>query len=89
VGFGYENIRQLSEHHPARIYLAARSRPKAEQAISDLMELNPSFDGLRFLQLDLASFDSVKAAAVDFLRQELRLEILVKRLHYAKALCSY
>ncbi|CRG83590.1 putative oxidoreductase C736,13 [Talaromyces islandicus] len=77
VGLGYETIRQLSEHRPARIYLAARSRPKAEQAISDLKKLNPTFDGIRFLQLDLASFESVKGAAAEFLRQESRLDILV------------
>lgn len=77
VGLGYETIRQLSEHGPACIYLATRSRPRAEQAISDLKEQNPSFTNIRFLQLDLASFESVKTAAADFLRQESRLDILV------------
>lgn len=77
VGLGYETIRQLSEHNPARIYLAARSRTKAEQAIADLKQGNPSFTNIRFLQLDLASFDSVKAAAADFLAHESRLDILI------------
>ncbi|KAE8168587.1 short chain dehydrogenase [Aspergillus tamarii] len=77
VGLGYETIRQLSEHNPARIYLAARSRNKAEQAITDLKQANPNFTGVRFLQLDLASFDSIKAAAADFLNQESRLDILI------------
>ncbi|RDW64363.1 Short chain dehydrogenase [Aspergillus mulundensis] len=77
AGLGYETIRQLISHHPARIYLAARSRPKAEQAISDLKAQNPTFNGLRFLQLDLASFESVKAAAAEFLAQESRLDILL------------
>ncbi|OOF94047.1 hypothetical protein ASPCADRAFT_6801 [Aspergillus carbonarius ITEM 5010] len=64
-------------HNPAKIYLAARSRPKAEQAIADLQKANPAFTNIRFLQLDLASFDSVKAAAADFLSQESRLDILI------------
>ena len=77
AGLGYETIRQLSEHHPARIYLAARSRPKAEEAIAQLKKLNTNFSNVYFLQLDLASFDSVKAAAAEFLRQESRLDILI------------
>lgn len=77
VGLGYETIRQLSEHNPARIYLAARSRDKAEQAIADLKQANSQFTNICFLQLDLASFASVKAAAAEFLSQESRLDTLV------------
>ncbi|KAE8138690.1 short chain dehydrogenase [Aspergillus pseudotamarii] len=77
VGLGYETIRQLSEHNPARIYLATRSRDKAERAITDLQQANPKFTSIRFLELDLASFESVKAAAAEFLSQESRLDILV------------
>lgn len=77
MGLGYETIRQLSEHNPARIYLAARSRDKAEQAIADLKQANPKFTNIYFLELDLALFASVKAAATDFLSRESRLDILV------------
>ncbi|KAI9037649.1 short chain dehydrogenase [Aspergillus affinis] len=77
VGLGYETIRQLSEHNPASIYLAARSQSKAEEAIAKLKEANQTFTNIRFLQLDLASFSSIKAAAADFLRQESRLDILI------------
>ena len=77
VGLGYETIRQLSEHNPAQIYLAARSRDKAEQAIADLKQANPQFTNICFLELDLASFTSVKAAATEFLSRESRLDILV------------
>lgn len=76
MGLGYETIRQLSERHPASIYLATRSRPKAEQAIAELKLTNPKFTNIRFLQLDLASFKNIKAAAADFLRQDSRLGIL-------------
>ncbi|PLB51991.1 short chain dehydrogenase [Aspergillus steynii IBT 23096] len=77
VGLGYETIRQLSEHDPACIYLAARSQVKAERAIADLKQSNPNFTNIRFLQLDLASFASVKSAATEFLSQQSRLDILV------------
>lgn len=77
AGLGYETIRQLSQHNPAKIYLAARSSARAEKAISDLKQLNPKFTNIKYLQLDLASFDSVKTAAAEFLRQESRLDILI------------
>ncbi|PWY70812.1 short chain dehydrogenase [Aspergillus sclerotioniger CBS 115572] len=77
IGLGYETIRQLSLHHPAKIYLAARSEPKAHQALANLKQSNPTFTNIHFLHLDLASFDSIKAAAAEFLRLESRLDILI------------
>lgn len=77
TGLGYETIRQLSLHNPARIYLAARSKDKATEAIKRLQEASPEGADIQFLQLDLASFESVKAAAANFLGRETRLDILV------------
>ncbi|KAM6506789.1 hypothetical protein FALCPG4_018616 [Fusarium falciforme] len=77
VGLGYETIRQLSKHNPARIYLGARSQQKAEKAISDLRQENPKANPIEFLEIDLASFASVKAAAAKFLSKETRLDILM------------
>ena len=77
AGLGHETIRQLSQHNPSTIYLAARSRDKAEKAIADLNADSTSITNIRFLELDLASFDSVKRAAAEFLRQESRLDILI------------
>ena len=84
TGLGYETIRQISQHNPAaRIYLAARNKEKAEKAILDLEKEKSNTKGtkgtenIRFLQLDLASFESVKSAAEEFLRLESRLDILV------------
>ncbi|RAH57723.1 short chain dehydrogenase [Aspergillus piperis CBS 112811] len=61
AGLGYETIRQLDKNNPA---------------MTQLNQENPGHTEIRFLQLDLASFESVKAAA-DFLRQETRLDILI------------
>lgn len=78
AGLGYETIRQLSLHSPTRIYLAARSKDKATKAIQDLRGAHPEATAdIQFLQLDLASFESVKAAAIEFLNRESRLDILV------------
>ncbi|KIW79916.1 hypothetical protein Z517_06531 [Fonsecaea pedrosoi CBS 271.37] len=38
AGLGYEMIRQLRQHNPARIYLAARSQQRAEAAIQQLKQ---------------------------------------------------
>ncbi|KAF5642974.1 short-chain dehydrogenase reductase [Fusarium sp. NRRL 25303] len=77
VGLGYETIRQLSKRNPARIYLGARSLQKAEKAISELQRENPKACPINFLEIDLASLASAKAAAVQFLSKESRLDILV------------
>lgn len=77
VGLGYETIRQLSKRNPTRIYLGARSRQKAEKAILDLRQENPKACPIEFLEIDLASFASVKAAAVEFFGKESCLDILV------------
>ncbi|KAF4970030.1 hypothetical protein FSARC_2847 [Fusarium sarcochroum] len=77
VGLGFETIRQICKHNPAQIYLAARSQDKAEKAIKDLLQENPKASNISYLKLDLASLDSVEAAATDFLSRETRLDILV------------
>lgn len=77
AGLGFETVKQLSSHNAARIYLAARSREKAEQAIRELRAANQKTSDIVFLKLDLASLDSVKGAAADFLQRETRLDILV------------
>lgn len=70
-------MKQLSSHNAARIYLAARSKEKAEQAIKELQAANQKATGIVILKLDLASLESVKEAASDSLQGETRLDILV------------
>lgn len=77
VGLGLETIRQLRRHKPERIYLAARSQNKAEAAIRKLQKSDPSGASVIFLELDLACFASVKAAAAKFISVESRLDILI------------
>jgi NAD(P)-dependent dehydrogenase (short-subunit alcohol dehydrogenase family) len=77
VGLGLETIRQLAKHNPAQIFLAARSREKAEAVIQEIRRSDPKASPITFLPLDLASFDSVKSAVATFLKAESRLDILI------------
>ncbi|KAK2022182.1 short chain dehydrogenase [Colletotrichum zoysiae] len=76
-GLGLETVRQIAKHNPAHVYLAARSREKAEAAIEALRKDNPDAAPVSHLPLDLASFASVKAAAERFTAASDRLDLLV------------
>ncbi|KAI0469090.1 putative estradiol 17 beta-dehydrogenase [Xylaria cf. heliscus] len=61
----------------AKVYIAARSETRAQQAIQDIGQSAPSSSGsLVFLPLDLNDLHSVQAAADKFLAQEQRLHSL-------------
>ena len=60
--------------HNAKVYLAARSKSKAEAAIKSLKEATGK--EAIFLELDLSSLDSVKKAADEFLSKEHELHVL-------------
>ncbi|KAJ7041040.1 hypothetical protein C8F04DRAFT_1305865 [Mycena alexandri] len=72
-GLGKESVRALLQHN-AKVYMACRSKTKAKTAISDLFLLTGK--EAIFLELDLSSLLSVKAAAEDFLSKETKLHIL-------------
>ncbi|KAJ7220631.1 hypothetical protein GGX14DRAFT_492928 [Mycena pura] len=72
-GLGKEAVRALLEHG-AKVYMACRSRVKAEAVISELHILTGK--EAIFLQLDLADLSSIKAAVEKFLRTEVKLHIL-------------
>lgn len=76
-GFGLETIRQLSKHSSAHIYLAARSKEKAEVAIQSITKFAGEAASVSFLPLDLSSFESIKSSAQTFQQLESRLDILV------------
>jgi retinol dehydrogenase 12 len=60
--------------HNAKVYLAARSKSKADQALKELKEKTGK-DAI-FLELDLSNLASVKRAAQEFLSKERELHIL-------------
>ncbi|EKM50635.1 uncharacterized protein PHACADRAFT_264008 [Phanerochaete carnosa HHB-10118-sp] len=73
TGIGKETVKALLEHN-AKVYLAARSKEKAEKAIADLKECTGK--EAIWLELDLASLKSVRGAAQEFLSKERELHIL-------------
>ncbi|KAF5005558.1 hypothetical protein FDECE_8010 [Fusarium decemcellulare] len=76
-GLGKETVLQLSKHNPAQIFLAARTKSKALTAIEDIRKSVPDAAPITYLSLDLASFDSIKQAVIDFHAQSQRLDILI------------
>ena len=76
-GLGKETVLQLSKHNPAHIFLGARSEAKALEAIDEIRKTVPNAAKITFLQLDLASFESVKKAASSFLAQSSQLHLLI------------
>ncbi|OLN83275.1 putative oxidoreductase C736.13-like protein 3 [Colletotrichum chlorophyti] len=77
VGLGKETITQLSKHNPAHIYLGARSESKALAAIEDIKKNVPNAAPITFLEIDLASFESIKRAAKEFLSKSQSLHLLI------------
>ncbi|RYP31227.1 hypothetical protein DL767_005856 [Monosporascus sp. MG133] len=74
-GLGKESVRQFAKHN-AKVYMGARSEQKANEAIAEIKKEVPNAD-IAFLELDLASFDSIKKAAERFVAENDRLDILM------------
>ncbi|KAJ6551225.1 hypothetical protein B0H19DRAFT_164559 [Mycena capillaripes] len=72
-GLGKETFRALLQHN-AKVYMACRSREKAEIVITELRALTGK-EAL-FLEMDLARLSSIKAASDEFLSKETKLNIL-------------
>ncbi|KAI1154076.1 hypothetical protein F4825DRAFT_208224 [Nemania diffusa] len=79
TGIGFELCKVLFPSG-ATIYMASRSKDKAEEAIKTLEASIPegteSRGQLKFLHLDLADLKSVKAAAENFAQLEPKLDVL-------------
>lgn len=75
-GVGKE-LTQILYSKNAKVYLAARSLPKLESAISAIRTAVPDSSGsLETLILDLSDLTTIKASAEDFLSKESRLDVL-------------
>ncbi|KAI0485533.1 short-chain dehydrogenase [Xylaria cf. heliscus] len=76
TGVGKQLTRLLYSRN-AKVYVAARSEGKANEAIRDIKKSHPSSSGsLIFLQIDLNDLSSVKASAEKFLSMETKLHVL-------------
>ncbi|KAL1859858.1 hypothetical protein Plec18167_006330 [Paecilomyces lecythidis] len=77
AGLGKETILQLARHGPACIYLGARNETKAREAIADIQNHLSSPVEIKYIQLDLASLKSIRAAAEIFTAECDRLDLLI------------
>ncbi|PKS05178.1 hypothetical protein jhhlp_008546 [Lomentospora prolificans] len=75
-GLGKQSVLELAKHNPSQIWLAARSLAKGQAALEDIKKQAPDAN-IKLLELDLASFDSVRKAAQTFLSEATRLDILM------------
>ncbi|KAI1813259.1 short-chain dehydrogenase [Poronia punctata] len=76
TGIGKELTRLLYSRN-AKVYVAARSESKANQAIADIENSHPGSKGsLIFLHLNLNDLATVKASAEKFLSMETKLHVL-------------
>lgn len=75
-GLGRETVLSFASHGAQHIYFTGRSQSSADKLLSEVKQKFPSAT-VSFLQLDLASLESVKAGAAEFLRKEERLDILI------------
>jgi NAD(P)-dependent dehydrogenase (short-subunit alcohol dehydrogenase family) len=75
AGVGKATITAIAKHHPKRLYASARSRAKFDAALKDIKEKVPDAK-IDFLEMDLASLESVKAATDKVLSENDRLDIV-------------
>lgn len=76
AGIGFELVKILYSAG-AKVYIAARSRSKAEAAIKSIHEMDMKSPGeVKLLELNLGDLESVKKAAETFKRQESKLDVL-------------
>ena len=75
-GVGKE-LTQILYAHDAKVYVAARSKERAGQAMEEIRANFPASKGeLVYLHLDLEDLSTVKASAEEFLGKEDRLDVL-------------
>jgi len=75
-GIGKLVAQTLYSKH-AKVYIAARSKERALEAIDEIKRANPESAGdLAYLRLDLADLSTIKASAEEFLSKESKLHVL-------------
>ncbi|KAK7018676.1 short-chain alcohol dehydrogenase [Paramarasmius palmivorus] len=76
AGIGKASIHLLSKHHPEHIFFSGRNVQSARSLIEEVKAQVPDVQ-LTFIECDLASLQSVKKAAQEFLSLSSRLDILM------------
>ncbi|KAF3767577.1 NAD(P)-binding protein [Cryphonectria parasitica EP155] len=77
TGLGKASALELARHNPSHLWMAARHPTKGRAAAADVQRHAPAGTAVSFLELDLSSLASVRAAARAFLSSAARLDILL------------
>lgn len=75
-GLGEQSALQLAKHGPAQIWITGRSSSKAKPTLDALRAASPRV-AVHFLEMDLASFESIREASRFFVSNVSRLDILL------------
>ncbi|CEI63827.1 unnamed protein product [Fusarium venenatum] len=77
TGLGKATALELVKHNAAHVYITTRNSTKGNSALEEVKGVASEGTKVSLLELDLSSFDSIKAAAKDFLGREDRLDVLL------------
>ncbi|KAF5001605.1 hypothetical protein FGRMN_911 [Fusarium graminum] len=77
TGLGKATAIELAKHSPAHVYLTSRDKAKGYTALEEVRATATEGTKVSLLDLDLSSFESIKAAANEFLQREERLDVLL------------
>ena len=76
TGLGKQAALELAKHSPSHVFMTARDPTKGQKAVDEVLTTASEGTKVTLLELDLASFESVKAAAAKFTTLAKRLDIL-------------
>ncbi|KAF3893376.1 Peptidase M16 inactive domain family protein [Trichophyton interdigitale] len=74
-GIGFELAKMLFEKG-GKVYIAGRSKEKAQKAVEEIQAAIPNGGSLEFLHLVLDDLSTIKASAEEFMEKESRLDVL-------------
>lgn len=77
AGLGKQCVLEYAQRNPSELWLVARTLDKAKAAAEDVQKQLTAPANIKTLAMDLASFDSIKAAAAAFVESANRLDILM------------
>ncbi|KAM0487426.1 hypothetical protein ACHAP7_001939 [Fusarium lateritium] len=77
TGLGKATAIELVKHSPTNVYLTSRNAEKGKAALEEVKSAASDGTKVSLLSLDLSSFESIKAAAAEFLQREDRLDVLL------------
>jgi NAD(P)-dependent dehydrogenase (short-subunit alcohol dehydrogenase family) len=75
-GIGAQTAIFIAQGKPAELLLLGRSEPKAAPVIEEIKTISPSTT-VKFVTIDLASFASIKAAAVEINKTVNKIDVLI------------